>query len=122
MDEKTQKMLDEVSAFTNREGEVVDVKPYVISASQMTSLHRLQEDFAIRGEHLSLQGVVLHVIDKGIAATKHYWSAADQNKNRRDFAKQAIALFDSDGNVKDPEALAKLAIAKGLVKGSPKQV
>ena len=65
---------------------------------------------------------MLHLIDKGISATRHYWTAADQNKNRRDFAKQAVALFDADGNVKDPAALAQLAISKGLVKGSKKEV
>jgi hypothetical protein len=110
------------SAYTNRQGELVEVESFTISASAMTSIHRLKEDFEQRGEHLSLQGVVLHVLDKGISATRHYWNASEQNKNKREFAKQAAGLFNAQGEVTDLEALKALAIAKGLVKGSPKQV
>jgi hypothetical protein len=108
--------------FTNREGQLIEVSDYTVEARVMTSIHRLKEDFEQRGEFLSLQGVMLHVIDKGISATRHYWSASDQNKNRRDFAKQAVSLLNADGTVKDPAALAKLAIEKGLVKGTKREV
>jgi hypothetical protein len=110
------------TVYTNREGQLVPVDAYTVRPTEMISVHRLREDFEQRGEYLSLQGVMLHIIDKGIAATRHYWAASDTNKNRRDFAKQAIHLFDSNGNVRDPEALAKLAIEKGLVKGSKREV
>lgn len=115
-------MANEKELFTNRNGERVEISEFRIPAAAMISILRLQEDFAERGEHLSLYGVVTHVIDKGVSSTKHYWAAAEKNKDRRDFAKQAVALFDSNGNVTDMEALKNLAIAKGLVKGSPKQV
>lgn len=108
--------------FSNRDGDLIEVYPYTINAAAMTSVYRLKEDFEQRGEYLSLQGVMMHVLDKGIAATRHYWDAAEKNKNKRDFAKQAVAMFNGDGTVRDPEGLAKLAIAKGLVKGTQKEV
>jgi hypothetical protein len=108
--------------YTKRDGTVVTVEPYTISAADMTSLLRLQEDFAERGEHLSIKGVILHVIDKGITTTRNYWVAIGKNKDRRDFAKGAASCFNSDGTIRDAEGLMKLAIAKGLVKGTPKQV
>ncbi len=108
--------------FTRRDGTQVEVLPYTISAADMTSLMRLQEDFAERGEHLSIKGVVLHVLDKGISTTRNYWVAIGKNKDRRDFAKGAASCFNPDGTIRDAEGLMKLAIAKGLVKGTPKAV
>src|SRR5262249_54843434 len=107
-------MDNEKAIFTTRKGDLVEIESYSVAAETMTSVHRLKEDFEARGEYLSIQGVMLHVIGKGIAATRHYWDAADKNKDRRDFAEQAAGLFNSDGTIKDAEALAKLAIEKGL--------
>jgi hypothetical protein len=108
--------------FTKKDGTVVEVQDYVISAADMTSLLRLQEDFAERGEHLSIKGVILHVIDKGITTTRNYWTAMGKNKNRREFSKLAAPCFNPDGSIRDVETLTKLAIAKGLVKGTPREV
>jgi hypothetical protein len=108
--------------FTRRDGKQVPVEPYTLSAADMTSLMRLQEDFAERGEHLSMKGVILHVIGKGIITTRNYWTAIGKNKDRRDFAKSAASCFNADGSIRDAEGLMKLAIAKGIVKGTPKQV
>jgi hypothetical protein len=108
--------------YTKRDGSVVEVEDYTISAADMTSLLRLQEDFAERGEHLSIKGVLLHVIDKGITQTRNYWTAMGRNKDRRDFSKFAASCFNPDGTVRDAETLAKLAIEKGLVKGTPREV
>jgi hypothetical protein len=111
-----------VTVFTRRDGVMVEVSDFVVSASEMVSVLRLKEDFEQRGEYLSIKGVMLHILDKGITSTRHYWNASDQNKNRRDFAKSAASLFNADGSIRDAEALAKLAIEKGLVKGSARQV
>ena len=108
--------------FTKRDGTTIQVEPYTLSASDMTSILRLQEDFAERGEHLSIKGVILHVIDKGISTTRNYWTAVGRNKDRRDFSKQAALCFNADGTIRDVETLTKLAIAKGLVKGTPREV
>lgn len=111
-----------MATFTKRNGTEVPVEDFTVSAADMVSVMRLQEDFETRGEHLSLKGVMLHLIDKGISSTRHYWTASEQNKNRRDFAKAAVACFNSDGTIRDAETLAKLAIEKNLVKGSKREV
>ena len=108
--------------FTRRDGKQVPVKQYTLDAATMTTLMRLQEDFEARGEHLSMTGVVLHVIDKGITGTKNYWKQSEKNKDRRDFAKSAAACFNPDGTIRDAEELMRLAIAKNLVKGTPQVV
>ena len=108
--------------YTKRDGTVVTVEPYTISAADMTSLLRLQEDFAERGEHLSIKGVILHVIDKGITTTRNYWTAIGRNKDKREFAKQAASCFNQDGTIRDVETLTRLAISKGLVKGTQREV
>ena len=105
-----------MATFTTRKGNIVEVKDGVIPASEMTSILRLKEDFAQRGEFLSTYGVILHVVAQGIKSTRHYWKAAEKLKNKSEFAKQAAKLFNADGTVRDPQALAQLAIAKGLVK------
>lgn len=108
--------------YTKRDGTMVEAQDYVISAADMISLLRLQEDFAERGEHLSIKGVVLHVIDKGITTTRNYWTAIGRNKDRREFSKLAAGCFNPDGTIRDVETLTKLAIAKGLVKGTQREV
>jgi hypothetical protein len=108
--------------FTKRDGSVIEVEDFTVDAAQMTSVLRLKEDFEQRGEYLSIKGVMLHILDKGITSTRHYWSAMDQNKNRREFAKSAARCFNADGSIRDAEGLARLALEKGLVKGTPREV
>ena len=108
--------------FTNKDGEQVDVVSFAIPPSEMTSLMRLQEDYQERGEHLSMTGVVLEVLNRGKKAIRHSWTQAEKNANARDFSKQAVRFFNTDGTVRDAEGLAALAVAKGLVKGSPAEV
>lgn len=110
------------ATFTRRDGVEVSVEPYTLSAADMTSILRLQEDFAERGEHLSVKGVILHIIDKGITTTRNYWTAMGKNKDRREFSKLAAGCFNPDGTIRDVETLTKLAIAKGLVKGTQREV
>lgn len=111
-----------MNTFTKNDGTVVDVVSFSIPASEMTSLLRLQEDYIERGEHLSMTGVVLEVLNRGKKAIRHSWTQAEKNANARDFSKQAIRFFNPDGTIRDGEGLAALAIAKGLVKGSPAEV
>jgi len=108
--------------FTTRDGKQVKVEPFYIPASEMTSVLRLQEDFEKRGEHLSLLGVVLHLLSQGNTSTRNYWKSAEANKNRRDFAKGAVGCFNPDGSIRDAAGLAKLAQQYGLVKGTPREV
>jgi hypothetical protein len=102
--------------FTQKDGTQVEVPVVVVPDYVLTSVMALQEQFIQRGEHLSLLGVLLHVIDKGIKATEHYWDAAEKNKDKRDFAKQAVSFFGADGSITDPDGLRNLAIAKGIIK------
>lgn len=73
--------------FTTRSGKQVEVPDFVIPASEMTSILRLKEDFEARGEHLSLLGVVIHVIEKGIGTTRNYWKNSENQKGNRDLGK-----------------------------------
>ena len=111
-----------MATFTKRDGTEVEVEDYTISAADMTSILRLKEDFEEREEYLSLRGVVLQVLSRGDKAIRNSWKSGEVNKNRRDFSKEAAHCFNEDGSVKDAETLAKLAIAKGLVKGSKREV
>src|SRR5271155_5449329 len=113
---------DNGNQFTRRDGTVVPIDEYVLTPAEMTTLYRLQEDFAQRGEHLSIKGVILHVLDKGVQTTRNYWAAVDRNKDRRDFAKEAAQCFNPDGSIRDVESLTRLAISKGLVRGSQREV
>lgn len=111
-----------MASFTTRKGKIIEVKDGVIPATEMTSILRLKEDFEQRGEYLSLYGVILHVVSQGIKSTRHYWKAAEKLKNKSEFARDAAKLFNPDGSVRDAAALAALAIAKGLVKGTPQNL
>jgi hypothetical protein len=108
-----------MASFTDRKGKIHEVKDGIIPAVAMISILRLKEDFAQRGEYLSTYGVIDHVVSQGIKSTRHYWKAAEKLKNKSEFARDAAKLFNADGTVRDAVALAQLAIAKGLVKGTP---
>jgi hypothetical protein len=108
-----------MASFTDRKGKIHEVKDGIVPAVAMVSILRLKEDFAQRGEYLSTYGVIDHVVSQGIKSTRHYWKAAEKLKNKSEFARDAAKLFNADGSVRDAVALAQLAIAKGLVKGTP---
>jgi hypothetical protein len=102
--------------FTTRYGKQVPVPVLVIPSGYVTSLMRLQEDYIQRGEHLSLLGVVLDVIDKGKSQVRNQWKNGDLSKNRRDFAK-AVAPYMVDP-AKFASEIATLARKHGLIAGT----
>lgn len=85
--------------FTTRSGKQVPVKVFTIPPVEMASIMRLQEDFAQRGEHLSLLGVVLHVIDKGISTTRNYWKNVQKQKGNRDLGKVITFMLSKGANM-----------------------
>ena len=106
-----------MASMTLRSGKVVEVKPFTIEPATMVSVLRLKEDFELRGEHLSTNGVILHLIDKGISVTRNYWTNVDRNKSRRDFSKLAAPLMRDP--VKNAAELHQLAVKYGLIPGTP---
>lgn len=101
--------------FTTRSGRQVPIPTFVIPPSELISIMRLQEDFIKRGEHLSLLGVVLDVLDKGVRQVRNQWKNGDLSKNRRDFAK-AVAPYMVNP-AKYASDIAQLAKHYGLVNG-----
>jgi len=102
--------------FTTRSGRQIPIPVVIIPASEVVSLMRLREDFIQRGEHLSMLGVLLDVLDKGRRQVRNQWKNGDLSKNQRGFAKQA-AIYMSDPS-KYAVELQQLAIKHGLVKGT----
>jgi hypothetical protein len=103
--------------FTTKSGRQVTLPTLTVSPSEVSSLMRLQEDYTERGEHLSLLGVLLDVLDKGKRQVRNQWKNGDLGKNRRDFAK-AAAPFMRDP-AKYAKELANLAIIHQLIPGTP---
>ena len=103
--------------FTTRDGKQIPVVTVTIPPYAVISLMRLQEDYVQRGEHLSMIGVVLDVLDKGTNQVRNQWKNGDLNKNRRLFSKEAAPYM------RDPAKYAKelhaLALRYGLVDGTP---
>lgn len=102
--------------FTTRLGVQVPVSTYAILPEHMVSIMRLKEDFETRGEYLSLHGVILDILDKGIRQIRNQWKNGDLSKNRRDFAK-AVAVYMSDP-AKYAKEISELAKRHGLVNGT----
>jgi hypothetical protein len=102
--------------FTTRSGKQIPVPTFSIPAHEVTSLMRLQEDYIQRGEHLSLLGVVLDVLDKGKRQVQNQWKNGDLSKNRRNFAK-AVTVYMRDP-AKYAAEIAQLARQHGLVNGT----
>lgn len=102
--------------FTTRFGKQVPVPVLTIPAGYVTSLMRLQEDYIERGEHLSLLGVALDVIDKGKRQVKNQWKNGDLSKNRRDFAKAVAPYMVNPG--KYASEIQTLARKFGLTNGT----
>ena len=82
--------------FTTRSGKEVPIILFTLDAVMMTSILRIKEDFAERGEHLSTYGVVASILDKGIQATRNYWKNSAKQKDNRDLGK-AIQFMLSKG-------------------------
>jgi hypothetical protein len=110
--------------FTKRDGTEVPVPEFKIPPSVVTSLLRLQEDFEARGEHLSLTGVVLHVLDKGVSATRSYWTNSAKQAGIRELGKLVRANLQATGDIADRESILNLARKHGLIKdnGTPREV
>jgi hypothetical protein len=102
--------------FTTRSGRQVAVPVLVIPSHEVTSLMRLQEDYTARGEHLSMLGVLLDVLDKGKRQVQNQWKNGDLSKNRRNFAK-AVAPYMVNP-AKYAAEISQLAKAHGLVNGN----
>jgi hypothetical protein len=102
--------------FTTRSGRQVPIPTVVVPASEVVSLMRLQEDCIQRGEHLSMLGVLLDVLDKGRRQVRNQWKNGDLSKNRRDFAK-AAAVYMADP-AKYALELQQLAVKHQLVAGT----
>lgn len=102
--------------FTTRSGRRIPVVVVTVPSSEVVSLMRLKEDFEQRGEHLSMLGVLLDVLDKGKRQIRNQWKNGDQNKNRRDFAKAAAPYMSNPA--KYTVEIQQLAIKHGLVAGT----
>src|SRR5947208_16845517 len=102
--------------FTTRSGKQIPIQKITIPAEWMVPILRLQEDFVQRGEHLSMLGVVLDVLDKGIRQVRNQWKNGDLSKNRRDFAKRAAPYMSNPA--KYASEIQQLAVKHGLVPGS----
>jgi len=102
--------------FTTRSGRQIPVPTVTLPATEVVSLLRLQEDFIRRGEHLSMLGVLLDVLDKGRRQVRNQWKNGDLSKNRRDFAK-AVAPYMVNP-AKYAVDIAQLAKQYGLINGS----
>lgn len=103
--------------FTTRSGKQIPVPEVKIPASVVVSLLRLTEDHLARGERISLLGVLLDVIDKGIRQSRNQWKNGDLSKNRRDFAK-AVAPYMRDP-VKFAAEIQEYAVQFGMITGTP---
>lgn len=102
--------------FTTRNGRQVPVAEYFILPEHMVSIMRLKEDFEQRKEYLSLHGVIMDILDKGIRQIRNQWKNGDLSKNRRDFAK-AVAPYMVNP-AKYAKEIAELAKRHGLINGS----
>src|SRR5438046_6700041 len=102
--------------FTTRSGQQVPVSTYSILPEHMVSIMRLKEDFEARNEYLSLHGVILDILDKGIRQVRNQWKNGDLSKNQRNFAK-AVTTYMTDP-AKYAKEIAELALRHGLVKGT----
>ena len=102
--------------FTTRSGKQIPVPVLNIPATEVVSLLRLQEDFIKRGEHLSMLGVLLDVLDKGRRQVRNQWKNGDLSKSRRDFAK-AVAPYMVNP-AKYAVDIAQLAKQYGLINGN----
>lgn len=94
--------------FTNRFGKSVPVPDILVPKSVLTSIMRLQEDYAAKGKHYKLTGVVLEVIILGIKARRHSMEYAERTKDNKAIAAYIKAQL-SAGLPIDRDYISKLA-------------
>jgi hypothetical protein len=69
--------------FTNKYGEQVPVPDIRLPKDIVTSLMRLQEDYASRGRSLNLSGLALSAIIDGVNHVRASWKSAEKTKENR---------------------------------------
>jgi hypothetical protein len=94
--------------FTNRFGKSVLVPEIVVPKSIMTSLMRLQEDYAVKGRNYKLTGVVLEVLILGIKARRNSMRYAETSKDNKAIAQYIKAQLQANLPI-DREYIAKLS-------------
>lgn len=94
--------------FTNRFGKSVPIPEITVPKSVLTSIMRLQEDYAVKGKHYKLTGVVLEVIILGIKARRHSMEYAERTKDNKAISAYIKAQL-SAGLPIDRDHVAKLA-------------
>ena len=94
--------------FTNRFGKQVAIPEITVPKSIMTSIMRLQEDYAVKGKHFKLTGVVLEVLILGIKARRHSMEYAERTKDNKAIAAYIKAQL-SAGLPIDRDYVAKLS-------------
>lgn len=94
--------------FTNRFGKSVPVPDITVPKSIMTSLMRLQEDYAVKGRNYKLTGVVLEVLILGIKARRNSMRYAETSKDNKAIANYIKAQLQANLPI-DREYIAKLS-------------
>lgn len=80
-------MADTNKMFTTRSGKQVPVPVVTIPPDVVTTVMRMQEDYAVKGQKYSLAGLVLYLISTGKTALDRRAVSAAKNKDNRDTGK-----------------------------------
>jgi hypothetical protein len=105
-------MANSVELFTTRSGKQVPIPEIKLPSTVMTSVMRLQEDYALRGQKLSLTGVVLEMLAVGKDTIERRWNQAAKNKELRNSGKAVREYIRTQsilGKPLDPSEIARLA-------------
>lgn len=94
--------------YTNRFGKQVPVPDITVPKSIMTSLMRLQEDYAVKGRNYKLTGVVLEILILGIKARRNTMRYAETTKDNKAIAQYIKAQLQANLPI-DREYIAKLS-------------
>lgn len=101
--------------FTKRNGKQIPVSEFTqvsIPYEAMTSLLRLQEDYALKGQTYSIAGVILDALDKGVYTIRAHWKAAQKNKELRETGKNVREYIRVQLALRkpiDPQVVAELS-------------
>lgn len=101
--------------FTKRNGKQIPVSEFTqisIPYEAMTSLLRLQEDYALKGQTYSIAGVILDALDKGVYIIRAHWKAAAKNKELRETGKNVREYIRVQLALRkpiDPQVVAELS-------------
>lgn len=98
--------------FTTRSGKQVPIPEIHIPKSVMTSVMRLQEEYALRGQRLSLSGVILEMLSVGKDTIERRWNQAAKNKELRNAGKSVREYIRTQlilGKPLDSNEIAKLS-------------